>query len=466
MFCTHCGKKIDDDSNYCIYCGKNQNSDPNDMTGRIGPEKGPGQKNNTGLIIGICAGVVVVGAVAVILTSSLRSRNDSNTDGNAAEEKTEGIPDAVYIPEATSRPALTPEPAPEPGVDPPPAAPAEPAPAVPEGNESSPPATAALTDWQIAYYNYLLNPPARELTTSESGPDRYSLYDIDKNGIPELFIFYYGMAEIDRQCDVFTSYFGFMEQIDTLPDMLTSGYYGCPEENGFLTVFEGTDAVSVDRYSLVDGILIRENLLWWTMYDETPYPDPYQFVISQESFPVYEISNISPILEAWDGGTEGPALAFSEYEGSPAASQQVYFTFANASSTLFDGAIDYLPGYAIDGDLNTSWVEGAKGHGIGEFLVLEFDHTQEIDLLSLRLGYVHNVNRDNYLANNRPSKLKFEFSDGSSVEYSFKDVNEEHFIQLNRPVHTSFVILTIEDVYLGTVDDDTCITEVRAYYTR
>jgi hypothetical protein len=67
-----------------------------------------------------------------------------------------------------------------------------------------------------------------------------------------------------------------------------------------------------------------------------------------------------------------------------------------------------------------------------------------------------------YYANNRPKTIRFEFSDGSWADYVFGDLNQEQIIQLSETVKTSFVKMTIMDVYAGECND-TCIYLVKAY---
>ncbi|MCR5136345.1 MAG: hypothetical protein K6C12_04535 [Oscillospiraceae bacterium] len=142
---------------------------------------------------------------------------------------------------------------------------------------------------------------------------------------------------------------------------------------------------------------------------------------------------------------------------------RIYFSAASASSTLKEGNITFSAAYAIDDkrEYQRPWVEGVRGDGIGETLTLYFDDVVTITALSLRLGYARDQAR--YDKNNRPSALRFTFSDGRSVESWFDDVNEEQSIILSDAVSTCYVKITILDVYEGTQCDDTCIYQVKAY---
>ena len=168
---------------------------------------------------------------------------------------------------------------------------------------------------------------------------------------------------------------------------------------------------------------------------ETPAPEP-TITPTQEPVPVH----------------------FTDYTGSIRGYAVVPFTAASASSELFVTGWTYYVENVIDGDLKTSWQDGVEGDGIGESLTLYFGEVEEIDMLCLRLGYV-----PYYETNGRPSKIEFEFSDGTVLQHSFVDENRDLYIKLSEPISTFFVKLTILAVYQGTEWDDTCITEVTAY---
>ena len=154
---------------------------------------------------------------------------------------------------------------------------------------------------------------------------------------------------------------------------------------------------------------------------------------------------------------------WAEWTNHRIRGNRVYFSDASASSVLKEGNITFYAGYAIDDkrDYQRPWVEGVRGNGIGETLTLYFDDVVMIDALSLRLGYARDQAR--YDKNNRPSALRFTFSDGRSVDCWFEDVNEEQSVILSDCVYTWYVDITILDVYPGTQCDDTCIYQVKAY---
>ncbi|MDD3279840.1 MAG: zinc-ribbon domain-containing protein [Lachnospiraceae bacterium] len=114
----------------------------------------------------------------------------------------------------------------------------------------------------------------------------------------------------------------------------------------------------------------------------------------------------------------------------------------------------------VDGKDETSWQEGVSGDGIGERIWFNLDRPYEIKYLSFKLGNWRDEN--NYIVNNRPSKLKITVGDVvATVEYP--DVQEEFYVALSQPYSASLVDIRIEGVYKGTQWDDTCIAEVGIY---
>ena len=141
---------------------------------------------------------------------------------------------------------------------------------------------------------------------------------------------------------------------------------------------------------------------------------------------------------------------------------RVDFVTASASSEFYQSDIrtTYYASNAISGTGNP-WVEGAAGHGIGEWLRLYFSQEESISHLYLRLGFASTEKL--YQGNNRPSRLRISFFDGSSVDCDFMDLRTPMLVTLSKPVSTSYVQLTILDVYPGSIDDDTCILLAAAY---
>lgn len=136
----------------------------------------------------------------------------------------------------------------------------------------------------------------------------------------------------------------------------------------------------------------------------------------------------------------------------------------SATSVLSEITNVHYAERVFDNDVSTAWVEGVQGNGIGESLTINFDNNYVIDRIEINAGYQRSD--EHYTMNSRPNRIKFSFSDGTSEYYNLADVNDVQYIQLNNPVVTDRVVLTLDSVYPGTYYEDTAISEIhfREYY--
>ena len=81
--------------------------------------------------------------------------------------------------------------------------------------------------------------------------------------------------------------------------------------------------------------------------------------------------------------------------------------------------VTYGPDNMFDDQLDTAWVEGVTGDGIGERLTFEFDAMRPVFGISLLNGY-HKSN-DLYLKNGRIAELQLETSDGGVFTTTLPD---------------------------------------------
>ena len=75
-----------------------------------------------------------------------------------------------------------------------------------------------------------------------------------------------------------------------------------------------------------------------------------------------------------------------------------------------------------DNFLNSAWVEGVKGDGIGEWLSFEFDTSYSVTGLKIVNGYAKD--KFTFQNNNRIQDFEIQYPDGSNVYGIFLDTNE------------------------------------------
>ena len=148
-----------------------------------------------------------------------------------------------------------------------------------------------------------------------------------------------------------------------------------------------------------------------------------------------------------------------EYKGKT----ELYFQSAGASSELvqentgiYNGAV-----CAVDGDVITSWQEGAPGNGVGETLTLGFSGTQIVNYLEFNAGNWRDETQ--WERNLRPKTLEITVN-GKTVSVEMQDVRASQFVVFSEPVETASFTIKIVDVYSGAEgESDVPISEIRAY---
>lgn len=106
-----------------------------------------------------------------------------------------------------------------------------------------------------------------------------------------------------------------------------------------------------------------------------------------------------------------------QYDNVNEVKKQLYYdVFSLMTSSQLNG---YPPINAVDDNVNTAWVEGAEGDGIGEWLEFEAAGIHEVSGIKLINGYAKS--EDLYYANNRIKKLRIELPGVTTIEKSLED---------------------------------------------
>ncbi len=141
--------------------------------------------------------------------------------------------------------------------------------------------------------------------------DAYMLYDVDKDGVPELLL-HYGKSEAARRTEVYTVRAGDMVLAGEFPSG-HAAFYSCPEENGVLYNWGHMGGHVVEKISLTENSLSRETVL------EETWSDPETDYTAVEAL----VSGSRPLL----GARTTLGLTFGE-EASSAADQPLTLPIA------------------------------------------------------------------------------------------------------------------------------------------
>lgn len=228
--------------------------------------------------------------------------------------------------------------------------PSEPSLSLPQAADVPP---GSYAPWQEAYAGFLTELRALEyqtalgeqLTLEDYMPsDSYSLYDVDKDGVPELFL-KRGTCEADYCTQAYTFRSGQMAELGEFQSGHSS-LYTVPGENGVIFREGHMGYGSIEKFSLTDGGSIGP---WETLLTETEedtrrngYADPAELVPGAEPIPCfYTSTQFRP--------EDVPALVLPVYDwqgrGSPAPMEEAEVR-AVIGKVLYENA----PFFGVSGD--------------------------------------------------------------------------------------------------------------------
>ena len=136
----------------------------------------------------------------------------------------------------------------------------------------------------------------------------------------------------------------------------------------------------------------------------------------------------------------------SDDEPSSLGSMKV-ITVSSASATSVlhynDAEYNNAPEMAVDGDVITSWQEGAEGQGSGESITLNFEKS-EVKVIAC-------------------SKTMTLQIGNQSFDVEFTDAQIPHYIILSDKVVAESLTFTVNEIYAGEDYNDCCISELTVY---
>ncbi len=127
----------------------------------------------------------------------------------------------------------------------------------------------------------------------------------------------------------------------------------------------------------------------------------------------------------------------------------------------------------VDDDPSTVWAEGVSGTGVGESITLKLDRVQPVFGVLICNGYT--ANYDLYSNNGMLTDVKVDFGEGKVIQASLDGYAYENFtaadladcnqnkVELDAPVMTDTITITITGATRGAKYDDTCVSGVRVY---
>ena len=155
-------------------------------------------------------------------------------------------------------------------------------------------------------------------------------------------------------------------------------------------------------------------------------------------------------------GAETTAKNATSWNSSRGQFGVVTITVSSVLESL--GPLSYGPKNLYDGDPSTAWVEGARGHGIGEWVTFRFEYSMAFRYFWIVNGYAKSG--DLFRKNGRVRELLVEAAGGVKYKFILEDSMRRQTVTLPRVVESPWVKFTIQSVYPGEAYSDTAISEL------
>ncbi|MBO4458383.1 MAG: hypothetical protein J5802_11745 [Butyrivibrio sp.] len=165
----------------------------------------------------------------------------------------------------------------------------------------------------------------------------------------------------------------------------------------------------------------------------------------------------------------GVTLLYGRYRD-----EKIKVTSVETSSELQPSANKTYTGMnLVDGDYSTVWAEGVQGTGVGETVTLHLDKKQLVYGVLICNGYTENDKL--FSENGTVTGAKVDFGSGKICEYEMEGYAVEgadteylagmnnNAVELDEPVMTDTITITIKGAQKGEKYDDTCLSEILVY---
>jgi len=176
-------------------------------------------------------------------------------------------------------------------------------------------------------------------------------------------------------------------------------------------------------------------------------------------------ATLTPTLPPASPGESAAASGGESAAPSAATAVALTMTGATASSVVGDRPM-FAPGMVVDGDLATSWQEGADEEA-GQWIEVTFEPAR-LDYVVVYSGY--QLGHDAFLANRRPKDVTVSVDGAAQQAFVLSDLEQPQRIDVGDVPGATRVRITIVSTYdpqatayPGSPFDDMAISEVRAF---
>lgn len=137
------------------------------------------------------------------------------------------------------------------------------------------------------------------------------------------------------------------------------------------------------------------------------------------------------------------------------------FDYISTSSELSEtDDVNYICENVMYKD-DSCWSEGVSGTGKGEYIIFSDETLQSVSGINIVNGFAKND--ETFFDYGRVLKMKFEFSNGTSITKEIDDTMDLQTISFGRTVETTYLKMTIVSACEGDMYDNTCISLIVPY---
>lgn len=199
--------------------------------------------------------------------------------------------------------------------------------------------------------------------------------------------------------------------------------------------------------------IINENNFAYLVVSNKNEVKEYLMLVDEFYLFLYDLSNLNPFFI---GEIQEDKIPTESLDVNPVNN-------VIATSFLVESVTSYLPENISNFNLNSPWVEGVDGYGIGETITFNCSKSRG---MIISLGYVSFEKPYLYTKNSRPKKIKVTLvNSDKSCLIDLKDTPNPQFFEYPEQLqYEGEVKLEILDVYKGTSWDDTCINFIQPIY--
>ena len=164
-------------------------------------------------------------------------------------------------------------------------------------------------------------------------------------------------------------------------------------------------------------------------------------------------------------------VAATAAANSVAVERRLHLANVEASSFLWDDfnrfQQNYNPMYLGDDDPKTAWVEGVKGHGIGEWFRLKFTPMEGASKVRLKIRNGYQKSDKLFAMNSRLKEVALKLlPSGKTQNVTLKDEQGFQEIVLDQPAGpVDAVELKVVSAYPGSKWDDLTVSDVQLFVT-